>query len=77
MKIILSVIFLALSLLHGVQGEAQCIKSDDLEDSFCGCELQDESGDLITEIELDFVGIRYGHVFIDDCDVLPLGRHMM
>ena len=57
MKVILSVIFLALSLLYGVQGEAQCVKNED-EDSFCGCQLQGESGNAIIKIALDFVDIR-------------------
>ena len=56
MKVILSVIFLALSLFYGVQGEAQCIKIGGLEDSFCGCQLQDENGSAIINITLDFVG---------------------
>ena len=72
MKVILSVIFLVLSLLYGVQGVGQCAEA-----SFCGCQLQDASNNSLIDVGLEFVDIKYYYNFINDCDFcisLNIGR---
>ena len=62
----LSTVFLALSLLCGVQGQPKCIPAD--YDNFweagsgslyCGCELHDASGSPVFNISLEFFEKRY------------------
>ena len=54
MKVILLVIFLALSLLHGVQAVGECIIDGDGDAASCGCELQDASNNSLLDISLHF-----------------------
>ena len=72
MKVILSVIFLVLSLLHSVQGVGQCAEA-----SFCGCQLQDASNNSLIDVALEFVNKKYDYNFINDrdfCVSLNIGR---
>ena len=62
MKVVLSVIFLVLSLLYGVQGVGQCVRDVGSDASFCGCQLQDANNKALINITLDFVGIRYDYI---------------
>ena len=63
MKVILSVIFLALSLLYGVHGIGKCTKNEG-----CGCQLQDASNKPLVDITLEFVDLKYDYKFINDRD---------
>ena len=61
MKVMLSAVFLLLSLSCGVyvHGETQCVGGPRSKTSFCGCQLQDTSGKAVANISLDFVGAKY------------------
>lgn len=59
MKIILSAIIFATSLLCGVQGSGQCIEA-----SFCGCQLLDANNKSLFNITLDFADNKYDNKFI-------------
>ena len=62
MKVVLSVIFLVLSLVYGVQGVGQCVRDVGSDASFCGCQLQDANSKTLINITLDFVGIMYDYI---------------
>lgn len=61
MNVTLLVTFVALSLLYGVQGEAQCIKVTGV-NSFCGCQLKDSSNNTVINIKLDFIVQKYAKI---------------
>lgn len=63
MNTILSAVFLALSLLCGVQGGIECIKN---EASLCGCQLLDASNNPIINLTLDDVGKKYNCNIVND-----------
>ena len=70
MEFVLTAIFLVLSLICGVQGQAECVQEeyDDFweewsESSLCGCQLQDAS-DTPFNISLDFFDTLYVYKFI-------------
>ena len=66
MKVVLSAIFLVLSLVCGVQGQAECVQEeyDDFWEGgsgpmLCGCQLYDESVTPLVNISLDFFDTQY------------------
>ena len=70
MKVLLSAIFLVLSLVCGVQGQAECIQEgyDDLWEGsgpmLCGCQLHDADDNPLVNISLDFFDMQYVHKYI-------------
>ena len=65
MNVTLLVIFVALSLLYGAKGEAQCIKETGA-NSFCGCQLKDSSNNIVVNIILDFTLKKYAKYKLND-----------
>ena len=66
MKVVLSAIFLVLSLVCGVQGQAECVQEeyDDFWEGgsgpmLCGCQLYDPSDTPLVNISLDFFDTKY------------------
>ena len=59
MNVILLVTFVALSLLYGVQGGAQCVKQSGA-GSFCGCQLKDSADNAVINVTL-FAGKKYAN----------------